>query len=50
MQFDIQVNLNVIADNELEAEKLVKEIMDDLIKTENKLTSWDFVEYIFEEE
>lgn len=46
MLFDIPVNIKVIADNELEAEKLIKDIMDDLIRMENKLKDWDYLEFI----
>jgi hypothetical protein len=49
MNFDIQININLVADNELEAEKLVKEIMNDVVATENKVNSWDFIEYIIDE-
>ena len=49
LNFDIQININIAADNELEAEKLIKEIMDEIILRENKLNSWDFVEYIIDE-
>lgn len=49
MNFDIQININIVADNELEAEKMIKDIMDDVIRSENKVNSWDFVEYIIDE-
>lgn len=49
MKFDIQINLSVEADNELEAEKYIKEIMDEVVKTENHVSSWDYVEYIVED-
>lgn len=49
MNFDIQININITADNELEAEKEVKDIMDGVISSENHLNSWDFVEYIEED-
>jgi len=49
MNFDIQININIAADNELEAEKMIKDIMDDVVTTENKVNSWDFVEYIIDE-
>lgn len=49
MKFDIQINLSVEADNELVAEKYIKEIMDEVVKTENHVSSWDYVEYIVED-
>lgn len=49
MKFDIQINLSVEADNELEAEKYIKEIMDEVVKTENHVSSWDYIEYIMED-
>lgn len=49
MKFDIQINIAIEADNELAAEKEIKDIMDEVIKTENHVESWDFVEYIVED-
>lgn len=49
MKFDIQINIVVEADNELAAEKYVKDIMDDVVKTENHVESWDYIEYIVED-
>lgn len=49
MKFDIQINLVIEADNELTAEKEIKDIMDEVVKTENHIESWDFVEYIIED-
>jgi len=46
MVFDIQINIKVDADNELEAEKLLSNVMNDTVQLENKLQSWEFVEYI----
>ena len=46
MIFDIQINIKVDADNELEAEKLLSDVMDETVQLENKLHSWEFVEYI----
>lgn len=48
MKFDIPINFNVETDNELEAEKLLKDICNDIVKTENKVNSWDFIEFIEE--
>ena len=49
MKFDIQVNLQLEADNELEAEQLITDIMNETVALENKLTGWDFIEYIEED-
>lgn len=46
MLFDIPVNIKVIADNELEAEKYVKEVMQEINATENKVEGWDFFDFI----
>jgi hypothetical protein len=46
MNFDIPITLKVNADNELEAEKLVKDILDEVVDVENKVISWEFIEFV----
>lgn len=49
MKFDIQINLVVEADNELFAEKYIKDIMDEVVQRENHVESWDYIEFVVED-
>lgn len=46
MLFDIQINVKIEADNELEAEELLSDIMNETVALENKLVGWEYIEYI----
>jgi len=50
MLFDIQINVKIEADNELEAEELITDIMNETTALENKLDSWEFIEFVVDEE
>lgn len=45
MLFDIPITIQLEADNELEAEKLTKDIMDETTLLENKIISWNFLKF-----
>lgn len=46
MLFDIPITLKINADNELEAEKLVEDILNEIVDIENKVISWEFIEFV----
>jgi len=46
MLFDIQINVKIEADHEWEAEELISDVMNETVTLENKLVSWEYVEYV----